>query len=772
MSLDNHQQDDHAQIQLDELFQGCGEQLQAEMSESTTPTSTYPSKSRFSFRRTARKGNINTTISSWWWRELGSALLSLICISLVIAILFSAGNTPLGSWPLAIQPNSLISVLTTIGKSDMIVVITSCISQLKWRYFQTQSHPLSHLQSFEEASRGPWGSLVFPGAAKTRSAVVASALALVTIFSLGFEPISQQILEFPSRTARIENVTAYVSRALSYQSSAFNVLDHGVSSTNLLDLAFHEGTIRYEAALINGIVGAVSTPSLSCPEPAAQCSWGGYSSLGYCYDFRNLTTIMSRDCSQDQNSTLLNYMCVYDYAGWDPVDPKTNMTWIVTLDPGRGVQNVIDWTFFTASPTYHIDTIGGAEFALTSARQTRAVPDIVELLYSRWHICEQTFENVTSSSGVLNTGNKEGQDSYTILVYRSNSTGQEYTIAKQAIEQTLAYLNNVFDVDFTMHPGWNDPNAQVVNATLGNHRLVQMGYFLNSTNLHNMTENVAKTLSAQMQSNSPGDNTNLTLVAGEAFKPETYIYVRCEWLVLPLLETVVTIVLLVITMVRTRHAPLVKTSIIAAMMYGLFGWRPEDIQAGIADTGEMLERRARGMPTYIDANSHGQMRFYLDITWHIYNRDSIPLARKELEIVQHSPTVLTEHMVSPVLFLAEIDEKSKAVPEFHLPSTETELASFDKTSSRKTPLIEEYSLERDYFSQPNFRRPKRFPRRFTPPKDTPSLERDPLDRDSLPRPRCSRSSVPPIAERPLAKRCKIEEDGDLSTPPSSFESGT
>ncbi|KAM0817860.1 hypothetical protein AB5N19_03667 [Seiridium cardinale] len=625
MSSNIHQQDDHAQIQ-DELFQGYGEQLHAEMSESTTPAETYPSKSRFSFRRTARNENNNTATSSWWWWELGSALLSLICISLVIAILVSAGNTPLESWPLAIQPNSLISVLTTIGKSAMVVVITSCISQLKWRYFQTQSHPLSHLQNFDEASRGPWGSLVFLGGAKTRSAVVATALALVTIFSLGFEPSSQQILEFPSRTARIENVTAYVGQALSYQSSAFNVLDDDVSSTNLLDLAFHEGTIRYEAALINGIVGAVSTPSLSCPEPATQCSWGDYSSLGYCYDFRNLTTIMTRDCSQDQNSTILNYTCVYDYTGRDPVDPKMNMTWIVTLDPDGGVENVIDWTFFTASPTYHIDTIGGAELALTSARQTRAVPDIVELLYSRWYICEQTFENVTSSSGVLNTGNvrtgaldpvrsqatdpgKEGQDSYTILVYRSKSTGQEYMIAKQAIEQTLAYLNNVFDVDFTVHPGWSDPNAQVVNATLGNNRLIQMGYFLNSTDLHNMTENVAKTLSAQMQSNSPGDNTNLTLVAGEAFKPETYIYVRYEWLVLPLLETVVTIVLLVITMVKTRHAPLVKTSIIAAMMYGLYGWRPEDIQAGIADTGEILERRARGMPMYIDANSHGQMRF-------------------------------------------------------------------------------------------------------------------------------------------------------------------
>ncbi|KAH8199619.1 hypothetical protein TruAng_006212 [Truncatella angustata] len=611
----------------DELFQGYGEQLRAEMFESPTHTSAHKAKSYFSFPRTTPQKDGNVGASAWWWWELGSALLSLVCISLVIAILVSAGNKSLESWPLAIQPNSLISVLTTVGKSAMVVVITSCISQLKWRYFQTQSHPLSHLQAFDEASRGPWGSLIFLGGVRTRSALVASGLALVTILALGFEPSSQQILEFPSRIARIDNVTAHIGQALSHQSSAYGLLDKNATSTNLLNVAFHEATIRYEAALINGIVGAVSTPSLSCPEPASQCTWDSYSSLGYCHDFRNLTSTMSRECDQNRNSTMLNYTCIYDYDGRNPVDPKMNMTWIVSVEPDGNVRNIIDWTFFTASPAYHLDQIGGAELSLTSARQTRAEPDIVELLYSRWYLCEQTFENVTASSGVITTGKvkneplnpvgnrttdseHEGEDNYTVLIYRSNATGREYTIGKQALGQTFGYVSGIFGVDFSVHPGRSDPNsAQVTGVTLGNNNLIQMGYFLNSTDLRNVTKNLATTLSAQMQSNNPGDNTNLTLVAGSAFRPETYIYVRYEWLVLPLLETIATIALLITTMVKTRRSPLVKTSIVAAMMYGLYGWRPEDIRAGVTDNGEMLERRAQGMPMYIDANSHGQMRF-------------------------------------------------------------------------------------------------------------------------------------------------------------------
>ncbi|KAF3762954.1 hypothetical protein M406DRAFT_333297 [Cryphonectria parasitica EP155] len=49
--------------------------------------------------------------------------------------LSKAINLALASWPLSIQPISLIAVFTTVEQSSMMVPIAGCISQPKWRHF-------------------------------------------------------------------------------------------------------------------------------------------------------------------------------------------------------------------------------------------------------------------------------------------------------------------------------------------------------------------------------------------------------------------------------------------------------------------------------------------------------------------------------------------------------------------------------------------------------------------------------------------------------------
>lgn len=161
-----------------------------------------------------------TGISWWWWWEIGGALLSIICVGLVLVVLFEASNIALAAWPLWIQPNSLIAVFTTVGKSAMMVPIASCISQLKWRHFELRANRLSHLQVLDEASRGPWGSLMLLFDFRM-SARIAQALAVISLLSLGFDPSAQQILDFPTREIRLTNTSASIGVASSYTSKAF-----------------------------------------------------------------------------------------------------------------------------------------------------------------------------------------------------------------------------------------------------------------------------------------------------------------------------------------------------------------------------------------------------------------------------------------------------------------------------------------------------------------------------------------------------------------------
>lgn len=178
---------------------------------------------------TSTPQNANTTnhipkavraISWWWWWEIGSSLLSMISMSLILAILFAVNEKPLSNWTLAIQPNSLISVSTTVGKTAMMVSVTSCVSHLKWRHFQLRSQKMSHLQLFDDASRGPWGAFLLLIGVRSR-AFLAWIFAVITIVGLAIEPSAQQILDFPQRVARLENVTATIGRAENYYSRAF-----------------------------------------------------------------------------------------------------------------------------------------------------------------------------------------------------------------------------------------------------------------------------------------------------------------------------------------------------------------------------------------------------------------------------------------------------------------------------------------------------------------------------------------------------------------------
>lgn len=159
-------------------------------------------------------------ISWWWWWEIGSGLLSIISMVLLLVTLLKANNLALASWTLWIQPNSLIAVFTTVGKSAMMVPIASCISQLKWRHFLLRPNRLSHLQVIDEASRGPWGSLMVLLNVRVHAFTVWS-LAIVSIVALGYDPSAQQILSFPARDTKLTNVTADIGMTTQYWSKAY-----------------------------------------------------------------------------------------------------------------------------------------------------------------------------------------------------------------------------------------------------------------------------------------------------------------------------------------------------------------------------------------------------------------------------------------------------------------------------------------------------------------------------------------------------------------------
>jgi hypothetical protein len=163
---------------------------------------------------------LQETYQWWWWWEILASAVSIISMGLVVLLVFEVNNKPLRQWKLQIQPTTALAVLTTVAQTSMMVAVTSCLSQLKWQHF-TNPRPLSHLQLFDDASRGPWGSLGLLYNLRARS-FLAYSLAIATLIGLGIGPTSQQILNFQSIQTALTNTTAEIGVAKTYASRGFD----------------------------------------------------------------------------------------------------------------------------------------------------------------------------------------------------------------------------------------------------------------------------------------------------------------------------------------------------------------------------------------------------------------------------------------------------------------------------------------------------------------------------------------------------------------------
>lgn len=237
------------QSRLDELFQGWGDGPESSLlsvlsisppaSEgaikdsdsirlSTLPTdgqkTSVPPETQFHW------GSLSSRRprSYWWWWEIAAVVFSIACMVATVALLAKINDTRLSAWSFYFHPNTVVSILATLAKSAMLFSVSTCLDQLKWRHFQTApaGRPLSHLEDFDDASRGPLGSLLMLGNHHL-AAFIPSMLALITIASLAIDPMAQQVLKLPSKDVPLQNISAGIGQASSYSLN----LDDQFSST-------------------------------------------------------------------------------------------------------------------------------------------------------------------------------------------------------------------------------------------------------------------------------------------------------------------------------------------------------------------------------------------------------------------------------------------------------------------------------------------------------------------------------------------------------------
>lgn len=94
-----------------------------------------------------------------WIFEIGSAVVSLLALIATGVILLHEDGKPLTAWTFSLSLNTIISILGTVSRAFLAYSISSCIGQSKWNWFRRQEDRLITFDRFDEASRGPVGSM-------------------------------------------------------------------------------------------------------------------------------------------------------------------------------------------------------------------------------------------------------------------------------------------------------------------------------------------------------------------------------------------------------------------------------------------------------------------------------------------------------------------------------------------------------------------------------------------------------------------------------------
>jgi hypothetical protein len=100
--------------------------------------------------------SVRFSVLDWQW-AFGACVFSLDCLATVVGVLASSNTRSLPNWNFVFGTtlNTLIAVLCILSRTALMVLVASCVSQIKWVRLVDASRSLRDVETFDVASRGP-----------------------------------------------------------------------------------------------------------------------------------------------------------------------------------------------------------------------------------------------------------------------------------------------------------------------------------------------------------------------------------------------------------------------------------------------------------------------------------------------------------------------------------------------------------------------------------------------------------------------------------------
>ncbi|KAL2795139.1 hypothetical protein BJX66DRAFT_337144 [Aspergillus keveii] len=530
------------------------------------------------------------SLDTWMW-EIASLAFSTLCFVTILAMLLAYNDKPWPKLPHGFTLNAIVSVLATGTKSSLIFITSTAIGQLKWIWY-SQRHQLHDMQLFDDASRGPLGSLLILFRYKSWSLV--SLGALITVLSLALDPFMQQLVSYPLREAPSASALASVQRCTTYEPGPQD--DFGLRKATNAGI----WTDNFEV------------------EPMCEsgnCTWPPFSSVGICSVCEDITPLAQIEgCVMSFNASLVNTIqtarCAISVSPGNSIlipfeaFPATALTIDKELRTdffNLGIPKEVVWAHMplqrAEGNTYpfegvyntSLQVISHATFSLPNGDSVDEHPErglrIEKVTQCGLALCAREYKvavangqasiNVTAVDyGDIVLSGADGEETCWVSTAQvdnkpafevCNVVNLAHGLGTTALEGRY-YYDWLYSPSDTLEPG--ELNWRFNRIGLSNNDKSTIAHNLDSimnTTLTRLLHNVAASLTQLGR-----DRANST-VRGTASVSQAYVRVNWVWISLPATVVVLTLVFLVLTLLANREqgAELWKSSILPVLYHGL-----------------------------------------------------------------------------------------------------------------------------------------------------------------------------------------------------------
>jgi hypothetical protein len=95
-----------------------------------------------------------------WLLEIMSWAVSAMCMGALVIIFHLTDQQEIRTFKFGLTLNGLVTILSGISRSALLFPTFEALGQLKWNWFRGEPQRLRDFETFDSASRGPWGAVL------------------------------------------------------------------------------------------------------------------------------------------------------------------------------------------------------------------------------------------------------------------------------------------------------------------------------------------------------------------------------------------------------------------------------------------------------------------------------------------------------------------------------------------------------------------------------------------------------------------------------------